>query len=113
VRQFVSKNRLFSIKKEAQITKKLAFRDGFLKIIIKKSAKKDESCKIDMLLDASTITAIILNTVLKEDIIITRKGESRFKLVLMRKNKKKFKSSLEDTKVIKTNITMSDILCTI
>jgi len=53
--------------------------------------------------------ATVLNTALKEEVIITRKDGNTFKLLSM-ESKKKEKSPLEDIKGIKTNITMGDIL---
>jgi prevent-host-death family protein len=55
----------------------------------------------------------VLNTALKEDVIITRKDGSKFKLVPIRENKKELKSPLESIKGIKTNITMDEILTAI
>lgn len=52
----------------------------------------------------------VLNTALKEDVIIARKDGSRFKLVSMYENKNKESSPLENIKGIKTNVTMDDIL---
>jgi PHD/YefM family antitoxin component YafN of YafNO toxin-antitoxin module len=52
----------------------------------------------------------VLNTALKEDVIITRKDGSKFKIISMNENTKKAKSPLEGIKGIKTNITMDDIL---
>ncbi|MCL2412436.1 MAG: type II toxin-antitoxin system Phd/YefM family antitoxin [Treponema sp.] len=52
----------------------------------------------------------VLNTALKEDIIIARKDGSRFKLVSMHESRKDEKSPLEDIKGIKTSVTMNDIL---
>ena len=52
----------------------------------------------------------VLNTALKEEVIISRKDGSKFRLVSMRKNRKKGKSPLEDIKGIITNVTMDDIL---
>jgi PHD/YefM family antitoxin component YafN of YafNO toxin-antitoxin module len=52
----------------------------------------------------------VLNTALKEDVMITRKDGSRFKLVSINENKKKVKSPLEDIKGIDVNVTMDDIL---
>jgi antitoxin (DNA-binding transcriptional repressor) of toxin-antitoxin stability system len=49
----------------------------------------------------------VLNTALKEEVIITRKDGSKFKLVPILENKK---SPLEDIKGIKTDVSMSDIL---
>jgi len=52
----------------------------------------------------------VLNTALKEDVIITRKDGSKFKLVSMPVGNRKNKSPLEKIKGIKTNISMEDIL---
>ena len=52
----------------------------------------------------------VLNTALKEEVIITRKDGSKFKLISMNENKQETKSPLENIKGIKTNITMSEIL---
>jgi len=54
--------------------------------------------------------ATILNTALKEDVIIARKDGSKFRLALIQENKKRNKSPLESIKGIKTNVTMDDIL---
>ena len=54
--------------------------------------------------------ATVLNTALKEDVIIARKDGSKFKLISMQDNKKKNKSPLEGIKGIKANVTMDDIL---
>jgi hypothetical protein len=52
----------------------------------------------------------VLNTALKEEVIIARKDGSRFKLVSIQENKQKEKSPLEDIKGIKANIAMDDII---
>ena len=55
----------------------------------------------------------VLNTALKEEVIITRKDGSKFKLTPIYENQKKTKSPLETIKGIKTNetnLTMDDIL---
>jgi antitoxin (DNA-binding transcriptional repressor) of toxin-antitoxin stability system len=55
----------------------------------------------------------VLNTALKEEVIIARKDGSKFKLIPIRENSKKTKSPLETIKGIKPsakNLTMSDIL---
>jgi len=54
--------------------------------------------------------ATVLNTALKEEVIISRKDGSKFRLVSMQENKKKGKSPLEDIKAIKANVSMDDIL---
>ena len=50
----------------------------------------------------------VLNTALEEEVIISRKDGSKFKLTAIHENKKK--SPLEDIKGIKTGVTMNDIL---
>jgi prevent-host-death family protein len=52
----------------------------------------------------------VLNTALKEEVIITRKDGSKFKIVSINENTKKAKSPLEEIKGVKTNVTMDDIL---
>ncbi|MCL2193871.1 MAG: type II toxin-antitoxin system Phd/YefM family antitoxin [Treponema sp.] len=52
----------------------------------------------------------LLNTALKEDVIITRKDGSRFKLISMHEDEKREKSPLEGRKGIKTTVSMHDIL---
>ena len=52
----------------------------------------------------------VLNTALKEDVIIARKDGSEFKLVAINKNRRNRKSPLENIKGIKSDITMKDIL---
>jgi PHD/YefM family antitoxin component YafN of YafNO toxin-antitoxin module len=54
--------------------------------------------------------ATVLNTALKEEVIISRKDGSKFRLISMRENKKRGKSPLENIKGIKANISMDDIL---
>ena len=54
--------------------------------------------------------ATVLNTALKEEVIISRKDGSKFKLVSIHEDKKKGKSPLEDIKAIKANVAMHDIL---
>ena len=54
--------------------------------------------------------ATLLNTALKEEVIIARKDGSKFKLISLHQNEKKGKSPLEGIKGIKANITMDDIL---
>ena len=56
--------------------------------------------------------AAVLNYALKEDVIITRKDGSKFKLVSLTDNLKA-KSPLEGIKGIKANIPMDDIICAI
>jgi antitoxin (DNA-binding transcriptional repressor) of toxin-antitoxin stability system len=60
--------------------------------------------------DARQNFATVLNTALKEEVIISRKDGSKFKLVSMQENKKRGKSPLEDIKAIKSSVTMGDIL---
>ena len=57
--------------------------------------------------------ATVLNTALKEEVIIARKDGSTFKLVAIPGNKKKVKSPLEDIKGVKTGITMDEIISAI
>jgi PHD/YefM family antitoxin component YafN of YafNO toxin-antitoxin module len=52
----------------------------------------------------------VLNTALKEEVIITRKDGSKFKLISMNENKKEMKSPLENIRGIETSITMDEIL---
>jgi prevent-host-death family protein len=52
----------------------------------------------------------VLNTAIKEDVIITRKDGSKFKLISIPENKKLGKSPLENIKGIKSEVTMNDIL---
>jgi prevent-host-death family protein len=52
----------------------------------------------------------VLNTALKEEVIITRRDGSKFKLISINENRKELKSPLENIKGIKTNITMKEIL---
>jgi prevent-host-death family protein len=52
----------------------------------------------------------VLNTALKEEVIITRRDGSKFKVISITENKKDLKSPLENIKGIKTNITMDEIL---
>jgi len=52
----------------------------------------------------------LLNTALKEEVIITRKDGSRFKLVSMYGDEKNEKSPLESIKGVKANVSMHDIL---
>jgi hypothetical protein len=58
--------------------------------------------------DARQNFSTLLNTALKEDVIIARKDGSKFKVVSI--NKKMSKSPLEDIQGIKTSVTMQDIL---
>jgi prevent-host-death family protein len=52
----------------------------------------------------------VLNTALKEEVIITRRDGNKFKLISMNENKKELKSPVENIKGIKTDITMEEIL---
>ncbi|MDR0758502.1 MAG: type II toxin-antitoxin system Phd/YefM family antitoxin, partial [Treponema sp.] len=52
----------------------------------------------------------VLNTALKEEVIITRKDGSKFKLISINESKKELRSPLENVKGIKTNVTMNEIL---
>jgi len=52
----------------------------------------------------------VLNTALKEDVIIARKDGSKFKLVSVSQDRKNEKSPFEGIEGIKTNVTMNDIL---
>ena len=54
--------------------------------------------------------ASVLNTAIKEEVIIARKDGSKFKLIAIHENKKRGKSPLTEIKGIKTNVTMNDIL---
>jgi prevent-host-death family protein len=63
--------------------------------------------------DARQNFSTVLNTALKEDVIITRIDGRKFKLISIKENKKELKSPLENVKGIKTNITMDEILAAI
>jgi prevent-host-death family protein len=52
----------------------------------------------------------VLNTALKEEVIITRRDGSKFKLISIKENKNELESPLENIKGIKTSITMNEIL---
>ena len=52
----------------------------------------------------------VLNIALKEEVIITRRDGSKFKLIPLEENQKKNRSPLEDIKGVKTDVTMKDIL---
>ena len=54
--------------------------------------------------------ATVLNIALEEEVIITRRDGSKFKLISMNKNKGESISPLENIKGIKTSITMDEIL---
>jgi len=53
--------------------------------------------------------AVIFNTALKENVIITRKDGNKFKLVIIHEQKKG-RSPLEAIKGIKAKVSMGDIL---
>ena len=57
--------------------------------------------------------ATLLNTALKEEVIITRKDGGEFKLISLQQNEKNGKSPLEDIKGVRADVTMDDILCAI
>ena len=57
--------------------------------------------------------AALLNTALKEEVIIARKDGSKFKLISLNENNKKSKSPLENIKGVNTNVSMDDILAAI
>jgi len=63
--------------------------------------------------DARQNFSTVLNTAIKEDVIIARKDGSRFKLTAIHTNVKMAKSPLEDITGIKTNVSMEDILSAI
>jgi prevent-host-death family protein len=52
----------------------------------------------------------VLNTALKEDVIITRKDGSKFKIVSIDDKKTKGKSPLEGIKGIKANVTTEELV---
>ena len=52
----------------------------------------------------------VLNTAMKEDVIIATQDGSKFKLVPIHEDRKTGKSPLESIKGIETNVTMKDIL---
>ena len=52
----------------------------------------------------------VLNTALKEEVIITRKDGRKFKLISMNENKEELDSTLSNVKGIETNISMNEIL---
>jgi prevent-host-death family protein len=60
--------------------------------------------------DARQNFSTVLNTALGEEVIITRKDGSKFKLISINENEKELKSPLESIDGIKTNITMDEIL---
>ena len=52
----------------------------------------------------------VLNTALKEEVIITRKDGSRFKIVPIDRDKKKGKSPLEGIKGLKLDISTKELV---
>jgi len=54
--------------------------------------------------------ATVLNTALKEEVIISRKDGSKFRLISMPESKKRGNSPLKDIKGIRADISMDDIL---
>ena len=52
----------------------------------------------------------VLNTALKEEVIITRKDGSRFKIIPIDKDKKDGKSPLEGIKGVKADITSKELI---
>jgi antitoxin (DNA-binding transcriptional repressor) of toxin-antitoxin stability system len=52
----------------------------------------------------------VLNTALKEEVIITRKDGSKFKIISINDKKDKGKSPLEGIKSIKVNITTQELV---
>ena len=52
----------------------------------------------------------VLNTALKEEVIITRKDGSRFKIVPIKRDKKDGKSPLEEIKGVKVNISTKGLI---
>jgi PHD/YefM family antitoxin component YafN of YafNO toxin-antitoxin module len=52
----------------------------------------------------------ILNTALKEEVIIMRRDGSKFKLVSINETRKELISPLENIKGIKTDVSMDEIL---
>ena len=54
--------------------------------------------------------ATVLNTALKEEVIIARKDGSKFRLISIQEKKKGRKSPLEDIRGIKANVTMGEII---
>ena len=52
----------------------------------------------------------VLNTALKEEVIITRKDGSRFKIIYIVDKKNKGKSPLEGIKGVKANITTQELV---
>jgi len=57
--------------------------------------------------------ATVLNTALKEEVVISRKDGSKFKVVSISDVKKKAKSPLDGIKGVKVNVTMEDIVSAI
>jgi len=56
---------------------------------------------------------VLSNTALKEDVIISRKDGSKFKVISISDNKKNAKSPLESVKGIKSDVTIKDIVSAI
>jgi PHD/YefM family antitoxin component YafN of YafNO toxin-antitoxin module len=52
----------------------------------------------------------VLNTALKEDVVITRKDGSKFKLISLCENKEMRKSPLEHIKGIKADVTTQELV---
>jgi PHD/YefM family antitoxin component YafN of YafNO toxin-antitoxin module len=52
----------------------------------------------------------VLNSALKEEVIIMRRDGSKFKLISLNESQKELKSPLENIKGIKTKISMDEIL---
>jgi len=57
--------------------------------------------------------ATVLNTALKEEVIISRKDGSRFKVVSITASGKKAKSPLDGIKGIRANVSMDDIVAAV
>jgi len=55
----------------------------------------------------------VLNTALKEDVIISRKDGSKFKVISISDKSKNAKSPLESVKGIKSDVTIKDIVSAI
>ena len=52
----------------------------------------------------------VLNTALKEEVIITRKDGSRFKIIPIKREKKDGKSPFEEVKGVKVDITTKGLI---
>jgi PHD/YefM family antitoxin component YafN of YafNO toxin-antitoxin module len=52
----------------------------------------------------------VLNTALKEEVIITRKDGSKFKIIAIENKKNKGRSPLEGIKGVKANVTMQELV---